>query len=1045
MLASRRISARWPALERTLLGVLATCREAIPGRGPVTSVVPLLVGAMCGIALSESVPRSMAERLGPSSVILEGRIGPLSLSRLSLSSDRVRLSPELDLARIEHEAHPTPENLRALGLLELATGDYDAAVAHLRKAVSTQALNASWRGELALAYMVRAKARTDQDPLDRVRALEEVERALQIEPTSHSICMVRRQALTANTLDLLAAEDERNCDSAQTEPTTPPSEDRIWEPIALDLLKCQEARREFYAATARKYPQELREFLQDRLLPHWAELQLRNYDLEARNCLTVAWLLGQELARWNGEDSALASVEAIRHIKLQSFLDRMAGGLVSYGRGRKLYERGRPEEARPQFDQALIMIAGTNRAISLWTELWIGGTEFFAGRHRNAAERFARTIKRLGPTEFPALHARLLWAEGLQYVFLGDYTKSLALYHPAEALFLKLDERANAGALAYLLAEDYRFLGDLPTATIYRWASLERLRSARGAVRRLNVLLQSSQVWEESFPHAAYLFAREALIAASAYHEEVQLSEALIQIARVGILLNGNSYSPLPWPQVEKAISVIQSKNIRERIAAELLLARSTLAAAGIGPSEAKWFTQLENRATKIESPTLLAATLTAKAQCILRQGRHIAALGFLERAIHLVDSVSETISDRRLEALFRESWQFAFDDVIAIQVQKKAQSPITPLLLLERARYLMTRAAPLRPLDISKFNKLRASLPYDETIVAFSVLPTQVIIWSIRADAVDMRVIRVDRQILRRQIQNLETAIASNGPRMMISKLSLSLYGTLIAPVGLSIKGRYLTIVADRELEALPFSLLVDRDNRLVIDKWAVAYARDLRAALHAWAWDINHWSSRGGSALIVGSSIIEPQSGRAPLHLPGAIREAASIASEYPKAILLLGKEATPSVVKKLLPAAQIFHFAGHGITAAQGSSALGLMLSKDGKEYDLSADEIAGLNLSRMKFVTLSMCGAGAPDQVNRLGMATLPNSFGIAGAKAVVANLWPISDLFAGEFASEVHRAFREKSSFRGSIRRIQLARARRDEKSLEWSGFKLVVF
>jgi CHAT domain-containing protein len=71
-------------------------------------------------------------------------------------------------------------------------------------------------------------------------------------------------------------------------------------------------------------------------------------------------------------------------------------------------------------------------------------------------------------------------------------------------------------------------------------------------------------------------------------------------------------------------------------------------------------------------------------------------------------------------------------------------------------------------------------------------------------------------------------------------------------------------------------------------------------------------------------------------------------------------------------------------------------------------LTAEEIAGVDLSGVEWAVLSACDTGVGDWVSGEGVLGLRRAFEIAGARTVIMSLWPVSDAAASRWMAELYR-------------------------------------
>ena len=90
----------------------------------------------------------------------------------------------------------------------------------------------------------------------------------------------------------------------------------------------------------------------------------------------------------------------------------------------------------------------------------------------------------------------------------------------------------------------------------------------------------------------------------------------------------------------------------------------------------------------------------------------------------------------------------------------------------------------------------------------------------------------------------------------------------------------------------------------------------------------------------------------------------------------------------------------------TSAETAATLGLALSRanrralasaDGDDGILTAEEVAGLDLSGVKWAVLSACDTGVGEIAAGEGVFGLRRAFQIAGVRSVIMSLWSVEDL------------------------------------------------
>ncbi|HZM01318.1 MAG TPA: CHAT domain-containing protein, partial [Planctomycetota bacterium] len=109
-----------------------------------------------------------------------------------------------------------------------------------------------------------------------------------------------------------------------------------------------------------------------------------------------------------------------------------------------------------------------------------------------------------------------------------------------------------------------------------------------------------------------------------------------------------------------------------------------------------------------------------------------------------------------------------------------------------------------------------------------------------------------------------------------------------------------------------------------------------------------------------------------------------------------LRLGKEATAAALSELAPRASLIHIAAHGQVDPWDTRRTGLVLAWEGGGPGLfSLADIAALELDA-DLVVLSACETARGRLLNDEGVQSMASAFHAAGARGVIATLWPVSD-------------------------------------------------
>jgi CHAT domain-containing protein len=182
----------------------------------------------------------------------------------------------------------------------------------------------------------------------------------------------------------------------------------------------------------------------------------------------------------------------------------------------------------------------------------------------------------------------------------------------------------------------------------------------------------------------------------------------------------------------------------------------------------------------------------------------------------------------------------------------------------------------------------------------------------------------------------------------------------------------------------------------------------------------------------------------------LPGSTQEVVESAhSIRGSKQLLLERDATEAAFKALpLSDFRIVHLAVHGVANTAFPDRAALVLGSSGRSREdglLQVREIRDLPL-RAELVTLSACDTGTGKLLGQEGIASLERAFLLAGAKAVIASLWPADDTFTIALMKRMYQHLAD-----GADKDIALRQAKLDllqefgdqAHPIYWAGFTLV--
>jgi CHAT domain-containing protein len=367
----------------------------------------------------------------------------------------------------------------------------------------------------------------------------------------------------------------------------------------------------------------------------------------------------------------------------------------------------------------------------------------------------------------------------------------------------------------------------------------------------------------------------------------------------------------------------------------------------------------------------------------------------------------------------------------------------------------------------------MRTSQPVAASALRASLRPDEVFIEYVLAEPVSYCLVATHeslrlnalpgKAVISRSVEALLQNIRQND---YATHLAAEAYKNLLGNIPeMGLKKRVI-VVPDSPLAGLPFEVLIDPSGKSLLQSHVVTYAPS--GTVLALLRETPVVDRRAVSALAVAAGGPERRDGL-PTHaslrvqrgiydldgtelppLPAAEEEAKAVASIVGgDSVVLKGAEATEFAFKQQpLSRFRILHFAVHGLISTRYPDRSALVFRNDpqGREDGLlQAREIATLPL-QADLVTLSACDTGTGKINGQEGSATLVRPFLVAGAKAVVANLWSADDDFTRTLMKEFYSQLESGLDVGSALTQAKLRVTGRYGKAAPprlWAGFIVV--
>jgi len=295
----------------------------------------------------------------------------------------------------------------------------------------------------------------------------------------------------------------------------------------------------------------------------------------------------------------------------------------------------------------------------------------------------------------------------------------------------------------------------------------------------------------------------------------------------------------------------------------------------------------------------------------------------------------------------------------------------------------------PPGPIEVAALQRL---LPPDTLLLQFAIVFEECLGWAISSTGIHHTfVVEQDVRLLERDMRALVNACRHG---RTYGALAERLARCLIDPFD-ALLGQYahLVVIPSGAAQTIPFHLLPWRGQPLLVTH-SIAYALSASAMPFMQEATI----TAEDSILAVGdpdhmafplifSSALNPVA-----RLPTAGVEARLVAESFQHHMLLLHEHATHTAVQAALDQHAILHFATHGVYYEDLPLFSGVLLA-DGKV--LRIGDLLKITL-KADLVVLSACESGHGERTRGEDSIGLSHALLAAGAKTVIASLWPVND-------------------------------------------------
>lgn len=315
--------------------------------------------------------------------------------------------------------------------------------------------------------------------------------------------------------------------------------------------------------------------------------------------------------------------------------------------------------------------------------------------------------------------------------------------------------------------------------------------------------------------------------------------------------------------------------------------------------------------------------------------------------------------------------------------------------------------------------------------------------------------------------VQNIKQLQRNIKTSRNLETLTTQLYNNLLKKTDLQAQtGKLLTIIPDGYLFTIPFELLTNDKNEMIVQNYPTRY----RYTSHLYASTIptiktntflavapvfqdnnNQLAHQSNFRNLETDSLEIFRSDKLALNsLPYTIDETTELTNRFKnnnwQSTLLLNEAANENNLKKHIKEKSIIHIATHGYADDSSPELSGLFLSQAiqtaGEDNYLYMSELYNLKINA-DLVVLSACKSGYGKIWQGEGILALPRAFLAGGTKNVISSLWKIHDKKTMDLMLRFYESLENTNDYAKALRSAKLMMIKNKELPIDWSGFTLI--
>jgi len=311
-----------------------------------------------------------------------------------------------------------------------------------------------------------------------------------------------------------------------------------------------------------------------------------------------------------------------------------------------------------------------------------------------------------------------------------------------------------------------------------------------------------------------------------------------------------------------------------------------------------------------------------------------------------------------------------------------------------------------------------------DYEIVQYLVQKTQLIVWHITKDKIDVKSVFLPQNELTKKVNSIyETLKVQNASKAFDEKSAKELFLFLIQPILKDIKSKHLVIVPHYELNQLPFQVLINPEtNQSLGEIFQISYAPSTSVLM-----GLNHIKNLQNKKIIaIGNS-----------KMTYGNKELKIIEKYYPHKVSIFNSLTKKKLFKEI-KGHSVIHISTHGKYLPNSPMLSYLEL----KDENLTASEMFAMPLEENSFVILSACETGKVQFTHSNETLGMVRALLYAGADTLLLSSWRVDEKVTVLWMENFYK-FAKTNSLSESVRLALIEVKKRYSHPHYWAGFSMI--